>query len=85
MPDRQRAPNTMPRKRPRKGEKPAKGPAKRRQYNIAFYLEYADRIDHVAETLGIDSTQLLRMIVREHLPKYEKRAAAVERGDEPQD
>jgi hypothetical protein len=68
---------------PRKREPAKPDGEKRRQYNISFQAEYATRIERVAELLGLDAVQLLRMIVREHLGKYEKRADAVERGDEP--
>lgn len=69
----------MPRKRkkavPPSGASDA-APPKRRQYNVAYDLATAARIDDTAEKLGLDASQLLRMIVRIHLPEYERKAAA---------
>lgn len=61
----------MPRKRPK--AKPT-DPATRRQYNVVFKPEVAVRIDDTAEALGIDTTDLVRMIVHENLAAYEERA-----------
>lgn len=72
----------MPRKRPK--AKPGEGgSAKRKQYNVAFDTAFAARVDDTAEALGLDGTQLVRMIVRENIAKYEKRAAAVKDGRPP--
>lgn len=69
---------SMPRKRKKLGAPKGAAPAKRRQYNVGIDPATAARIDDTAEALGLDASQLLRMIVREHLPEYERRAAATE-------
>lgn len=69
----------MPKKRP------TQPPGERKQYNVGFKPEDAKRIDGVADALGLDSTQLLRMIVRENLAKYERRAQAIREGKTPDD
>jgi hypothetical protein len=66
--------NEMPRKRKRKPDA-ASGAVKRVQYNLGFMPPAAARINRTAELLGLDATQLLRMMIHEHLPEYEQRAA----------
>lgn len=71
---------------PRKSSKPAVdggGQPARKQYNVGFGLDYAKRIDATAETLGLDPVNFLRMVIRENLAKYEKRAGAVRDGESP--
>jgi hypothetical protein len=70
----------MPHKRKPGERKPGE---KRRQIAPSFTPSFAARIERAAEALGLDATDLLRMIVTEHLAQYEKRAAAVKRGENP--
>lgn len=75
MPNREQA--NMPRRR-----KPtSSNDTKRQQFNVAFPPKMAARIDKVAEALGIDATNLIRMMIHESIAAYEERARKA-RGEE---
>jgi hypothetical protein len=50
-----------------------KKPGKSKQLNVRFPLELADRLEAAADMLATDPSNLLRMIVVEHLWEYEER------------
>jgi hypothetical protein len=76
MPQQNGAPMPRKRKPPKEGESPA-----RRQLNVAFSPSVAARIDATAEALGLDATQLIRMIVHKHLAEYVAEANAIREAD----
>ena len=49
------------------------------QVNLRLDRAYFAQIERAASLLGLDPTQLLRMIVREHFPEYQERANEVAR------
>jgi len=62
---------------------PTGGKPDRKQYNVGVDLPTAKRIDDTAEALGLDGVNFLRMLIRENLGKYEKRAAQIREGETP--
>jgi hypothetical protein len=59
---------------------PADEPRKRVQHNVGLDPETSGRVSGVADALGLDEVQLIRMMIKENLPVYERRAAAVRAG-----
>jgi hypothetical protein len=59
-------------KKPEKKDSP-KPPPLTRQVNVRFPEDIAERLEDAAAMLGVDSSNLLRMIVIENLPIYEER------------
>ena len=72
------------RKMPKRPPKAEGGKAERKQYNVGVDKATAERIDATAEALGLDGVNFLRMVIRENLAKYEKRAAQVREGEAPE-
>ncbi len=76
---------TMARKRtkdaaPEAGEsKPAEGAPALRQVNLRLDPAYFAQVQHVADVLGLEVTQLLRMVIRENFGPYQARADLIER------
>ena len=60
------------------------GKPERKQYNVGVDLETAKRIDDTADALGLDGVNFLRMLIRENLATYEKRASRVRDGESPE-
>lgn len=54
-----------------------------KQYAVRLPQPFVPRVEDVAETLGLDEAVLLRMIVVENLPAYERRAERVKAGLPP--
>lgn len=76
---------TRSRRRMAKGKaKTDGGKPERKQYNVGVDLQTAKRIDDTAEALGLDGVNFLRMLIRENLPRYEKRAVQVREGESPE-
>ena len=65
----------VPRKRP-----PQEQPSSGRQINFRAAPELASRLDRIAVVLGLDVSNLVRMILHENLATYEARADQIEGG-----
>lgn len=64
------------------GSQPAGAPSASqtgRQINFRAPGDLCDRLDRVADTLALDTSSLIRMILAEHLAGYERRAEQVRR------
>lgn len=70
----------MPKSKPT----PGAGKPDRKQYNVGVDLDTAKRIDETAETLGLDGVNFLRMLIRENIGRYEKRASQIREGESPE-
>ena len=44
-----------------------------KQVNVRFPADIAERLETAAEKLGLDTSHLLRLMVVEKLPEYERR------------
>jgi hypothetical protein len=65
------------------GKKKAAGsPDDNVPYNVRMPRALVERLGSVAKRLGVGSSALLRMILVETLPAYERRARVAEGGDE---
>jgi hypothetical protein len=56
-----------------------------KQYNVKIDGPTAARLDATARGLGLDGANFIRMVLRENLPKYERRVEAIGRGETPED
>ncbi len=74
-----------PRRKPeaKPADKSGEEVSARKQYNLGFAKSQAAVIDDVADGLGLDPTNLLRMIVSENLPRYVRRVEQIRRGETP--
>lgn len=69
---------------PRKKRQSKPDPSEPKQYNLKFSGDFArgpEGIDDVSDVLGLEPTQLLRMVIREHWAEYQARARRI-RGDQ---
>jgi len=55
-----------------------------KQLNVRVPIDLATRLETAAKMLATDGSHLLRMMIAEKLPEYERRARAA-RGQEPED
>lgn len=55
-----------------------------KQFALRLPLDVAGRVESTAETLGLDSANLLRLIVVTNLPAHEKKAERVRSGLPPE-
>lgn len=53
-----------------------------KQVNIRFPDPVYARIEKIAETLGLDLSNFLRMVINENLAAYERRAQRIQEGGE---
>ena len=53
------------------------------QKNIRLSKRDADRIDRTAAALGLDEANFLRMLIKAHLPVYERQADAIREQEPP--
>jgi predicted DNA-binding protein len=60
---------------------PKKKKGESKQINVRFPADLAERLENTSETLGMDASSLLRMLVIEHLAEYEERGRRA-RGEE---
>ena len=58
-------------------------PATTRQVNFRFSEDLIARLEAVADTLDLDVSSLVRLVLAEHLSEYEKRADEVRRRRPP--
>lgn len=61
-------------------DKPGK-PNTGRQVNFRATDDFYGRLERVAGILGVDLSNLVRMILHENLPQYERRASQIESND----
>ena len=57
----------------------------RRQLGVLLDERFASRVERTAERLGLDTANFLRLVLRECLPVYERRADRLEKGEMPPD
>jgi hypothetical protein len=67
-------------KKPKPNEKPSET---ERQINIRCGPRLAARLQAVAEGLGLDLAPLVRMVLTEQLPIYERRVERLKHGEPP--
>ena len=60
----------------KKADRPSEG----KQINFRAPPDLAERLEAVAEALGLDVSNLVRMVLKENLREYERRAKQVEPG-----
>jgi predicted DNA-binding protein len=63
-------------------KKPAKQtePAKDRQVNFRASAKLSARLDNIADAMGLDVSNLVRLILNENLAAYEDRAERIRHG-----
>ena len=69
-------------KKPKSGSKEEAD--KQRVFQVKFAKAIEERILAAAETMTLDPTSFLRLIIREQLPTYEKRASRIRDGQPPE-
>lgn len=74
-----------PTERPVGRKKTPKDEGEAKQYNFKLDAAMSARVDAVAEALGLDGANLLRMVLRENIAKYERRADAIRQGRVPEE
>jgi hypothetical protein len=61
--------------RPKPGKKPDEDKGEKTvQVNVRIPMSFVARLENAAEKLGIDRSNLLRIMIAEKLPEYEERA-----------
>lgn len=65
------------------GDVPAEGEGFTLQFNIRFDEETARALYETRLALGLDGANLIRLIVKQNLPRYVKQAEAIRRGESP--
>jgi predicted DNA-binding protein len=73
----QRGERRMP-KKPRDDKPSDTKPSDGKQINFRASLPLAERLDRTASRLGLDVSNLVRMILIKHLPDYEAEADEIE-------